>query len=327
MEQVVEMVKGEKKTTKRKFFPGYILVQMEMNDRTWHLVKNTPKVTGFVGAASTTEQPPRRPRRPRWRGSPRQISEGTLKPKPKVQFEEGDQVRVIDGPFSNFNGTVEEVNPDKGRVRVLVSHLRPRHPGRARLHAGGEDRYRGVLARCERPRQVQAWPTAVGGRQTLPARTTTEVRSGMKKITGQVKLQIPAGKANPRRPSARRSASTASTSWSSASSSTRRPRRRRRSDLIIPVVITVYRRPLVHLHPEDAAGGGASQEGGGAAHREEEGLGRAQARQGEGRPGHQEAGRGDRQAEDAATSPRASLEAAMRTIEGTARSMGIDIVG
>jgi transcription termination/antitermination protein NusG len=90
-----------------------------MNDRTWHLVKNTPKVTGFIGAAAN-EQPPPIPDREMERLTT-QISEGTLKPKPKVQFEEGDTVRVIDGPFSNFNGTVEEVNPDKGRVKVLVS--------------------------------------------------------------------------------------------------------------------------------------------------------------------------------------------------------------
>ena len=137
MEQVVEMVKGEKKTSKRKFFPGYILVQMEMNDRTWHLVKNTPKVTGFVGAAPNEQPPPITDAEVQRLTT--QISEGTLKPKPKVQFEEGDTVRVIDGPFANFNGTVEEVNPEKGRVKVLVSHLRPRHAGRARLHAGRED--------------------------------------------------------------------------------------------------------------------------------------------------------------------------------------------
>ena len=120
MEQVVEMVKGEKKTSKRKFFPGYVLVQMEMNDRTWHLVKGTPKVTGFVGNAKRPEEVPsvKDVEVQRLIG---QISEGTLKPKPKVQFEEGDQVRVVDGPFANFNGTVEEVKPDKGKVRVLVS--------------------------------------------------------------------------------------------------------------------------------------------------------------------------------------------------------------
>src|SRR5438067_4082770 len=117
MENVVEMVKGEKRSSKRKFFPGYILVQMELNDRTWHLVKNTPKITGFVGNAT---KPPAVSEHEIARLTT-QLSEGALKPKPKVEFEEGDNVRVVDGPFSNFNGTVEEVNPDKGRVRVLVS--------------------------------------------------------------------------------------------------------------------------------------------------------------------------------------------------------------
>lgn len=121
MEQVVEMVKGEKKTSKRKFFPGYILVQMEMNDRTRHLVQNTPKVTGFVGAGKHPQDvPPAVPEREVQRLTT-QISEGSLKPKPKVQYEVADTVRVIDGPFANFNGSVEEVNPDKGRLKVLVS--------------------------------------------------------------------------------------------------------------------------------------------------------------------------------------------------------------
>jgi transcriptional antiterminator NusG len=121
-EHVVEMIKGEKRTTKRKFFPGYILVQMAMNDRSWHLVKSTPKVTGFVGGTQMME-----PEKIPWitdsevRRLTAQISEGALKPKPKVQFEVGDNVRVVDGPFSNFNGTVEEVDANKGRVKVLVS--------------------------------------------------------------------------------------------------------------------------------------------------------------------------------------------------------------
>jgi len=119
MEQVVEMVKGEKKTTRRKFFPGYILVQMNMNDRSWHLVKNTPKITGFVGAAHNQQPPPISDAEVKRLTT--QISEGTLKPRPKVQYEVGDTVRVVDGPFANFNGTIEEVNPEKGRVKVLVS--------------------------------------------------------------------------------------------------------------------------------------------------------------------------------------------------------------
>ena len=119
-EQVVEMVKGEKRTSKRKFFPGYIIVEMEMGPASWHLVKSTPKVTGFVGGGKTPEDVPAISRVEVERLTS-QISEGTLKPKPKVQFETGDSVRVVDGPFSGFNGSVEEVNAEKGRLRVLVS--------------------------------------------------------------------------------------------------------------------------------------------------------------------------------------------------------------
>lgn len=119
MEQVVEMRDGQKRTSRRKFFPGYILVQMVMNDRSKHLVKNTPKVTGFVGATGQDDPPPVTAAEVQRLTT--QLSEGTLKPKPKVQYDEGDTVRVIDGPFANFNGTVEEVNPEKGRVKVLVS--------------------------------------------------------------------------------------------------------------------------------------------------------------------------------------------------------------
>jgi transcriptional antiterminator NusG len=117
-ENVMELGKGgQKKTTKRKFFPGYMLVQMELNDETWHLIKSTPKITGFVGNAT---QPPSIPET-EVRRLTRQIDEGTLKPKPRVQFEEGENVRVVDGPFQNFNGVVEGVNAEKGKVRVLVS--------------------------------------------------------------------------------------------------------------------------------------------------------------------------------------------------------------
>jgi transcription termination/antitermination protein NusG len=116
-ENVIELVRGEKKTTSRKFFPGYMLVRMVLSDTTWHLVKSTPKITGFVGNAVT---PPAVPEEEVSRIT-NQMQEGTLKPRPKVQFEEGESVRVIDGPFVNFNGVVEEVKPDKGKLRVLVS--------------------------------------------------------------------------------------------------------------------------------------------------------------------------------------------------------------
>lgn len=116
-ESVVEMKKGVKKTTSRKFFPGYILVKMELNDGTWHLVKNTPKITGFVGNSTN---PPIVPEEEVSRIT-RQIDEGTLRPKPKTVFEKGESVRVVEGPFSTFNGMVEEVNPEKHRLKVLVT--------------------------------------------------------------------------------------------------------------------------------------------------------------------------------------------------------------
>ena len=116
-EKVIEMIKGKKKASSRKFFPGYILVRMEMNEETWHLVKETPKVTGFVGDRSNPVAIPDH----EVDEIKNQMSEGLLRPKHRMTFEKGDQVQVVDGPFSNFNGLVEAVNPDKGKVRVLVS--------------------------------------------------------------------------------------------------------------------------------------------------------------------------------------------------------------
>ncbi len=117
-EKVVEMVKGQRRESTRKFYPGYILVQMEMNDRTWHLVKSTAKVTGFVGGSETQPVPISDEEAQRILD---QMAEGAKAPKPKYSFREGDEVRVIDGPFNNFNGTVEEVYPDKGKLKVLIS--------------------------------------------------------------------------------------------------------------------------------------------------------------------------------------------------------------
>lgn len=116
-ESVVEMKKGVKRTTSRKFFPGYIMVKMELNEDTWHLIKNTPKITGFVG---NNTNPPAVPEE-EVRRITKQIDEGTLRPKPKVQFEKGENVRVVDGPFATFNGVVEDVNQEKGKLKVLVS--------------------------------------------------------------------------------------------------------------------------------------------------------------------------------------------------------------
>jgi len=118
VEEVVEMKGGQKKTTERKFFPGYVLVQMEMNDDTWHLVKSTPKVTGFVGGTANKPAPISEREA---QAILQQMQEGVEKPKPKVTFEAGELVRVIDGPFNEFNGTVEEVNYEKSKLRVSVT--------------------------------------------------------------------------------------------------------------------------------------------------------------------------------------------------------------
>jgi transcriptional antiterminator NusG len=116
-EKVVEMSKGVKRTTSRKFFPGYILVNMNLNDESWHIVKGIPKVTGFVGGQ---ENPPAVSDEEIEKIT-RQMEEGAVRPKPKVLFDRGENVRVIDGPFTNFTGIVEEVKPEKGKLRVLVS--------------------------------------------------------------------------------------------------------------------------------------------------------------------------------------------------------------
>ncbi len=117
VEEVVEMKSGAKSLSERRFFPGYILVQMEMTDETWHLVKSTPKVTGFIGGTAMKPTPVSQKEVDVILN---QVKEGVEKPKPKVLFEVGENVRVSEGPFADFNGTVEEVNYDKSKIRVSV---------------------------------------------------------------------------------------------------------------------------------------------------------------------------------------------------------------
>lgn len=116
-EQVIELVKGKKRTASRNLFPGYILVQMDMTDDNWHLVNKTPKVTGFVGGGTN---PPPIPEEEVQRVV-EQIAEGATRPRARVAFDVGEQVKVIDGPFSEFNGLVEEVRPERGTVKVSIS--------------------------------------------------------------------------------------------------------------------------------------------------------------------------------------------------------------
>lgn len=118
VEEVVEMKGGQKSISERKFFPGYVLVEMEMNDDTWHLVKSTPKVTGFVGGTATKPTPISEKEVEKIL---HQMQEGVEKPRPKVLFEIGEVVRVKEGPFTDFNGTVEDVNYEKSKLRVSVT--------------------------------------------------------------------------------------------------------------------------------------------------------------------------------------------------------------
>ncbi|MDR0770167.1 MAG: transcription termination/antitermination protein NusG [Burkholderiales bacterium] len=118
VEEVVEMRGGQKAISERKFFPGYVLVEMEMTDESWHLVKSTPKVTGFIGG--TAHKPAPIPAKD-VDNILHQMQEGVEKPRPKVLFEAGELVRVKDGPFADFNGTVEDVNYEKSKLRVSVA--------------------------------------------------------------------------------------------------------------------------------------------------------------------------------------------------------------
>jgi transcriptional antiterminator NusG len=118
MEEVVEIKNGQKKTTERKFFPGYVLVEMVMDDESWHLVKHTNKVTGFVGGAKNRPAPISEAEVMK---IVNQMQEGTEKPRHKVEFVVGEYVRVKDGPFTDFNGSVEDVNYEKSKVRVSVT--------------------------------------------------------------------------------------------------------------------------------------------------------------------------------------------------------------
>jgi len=119
-EEVVEMREGHRRRSERKFFPGYVLVQMELDDETWHLVKEVPKVLGFIGGSSDRPAPITEKEA---ESILNRVQEGADKPRPKVLFEPGEVVRVVDGPFNDFSGVVEDVNYDKSKLRVAVQIL------------------------------------------------------------------------------------------------------------------------------------------------------------------------------------------------------------
>ena len=201
MEEVVEVKRGKKVSAERKFFPGYVLVKMELTDETWHLVRNTAKVTGF-SSSSGRPVPIADAEAERIL---RQMQEGIEHPRPLVTFMSGDQVRVVDGPFSSFNGVVEEVDEGEGRLKVSVSIF-----GRATP----------VELEYSQVESCRVTRAAAGRRRagTAPA----EEPSMAKKIVGTSSCRCRQARPIHRRRSVRRSASAASTSWSSASSSTRR---------------------------------------------------------------------------------------------------------
>ncbi len=183
-ESVVELVKGERRTSNRKFSRGTFWSRWKLDDQTWHIVKSTPKVTGFIGSRTEPAVIPDDD----VDKIKSQMAEGQDKPKPKYSFEKGDSVRVVDGPFINFNGTVEEVRPDKGKLRVLVSIF-----GRPTLWSLNLFRSRKIksqaVSRYGKHVPAGVWCFRVLGRRYMA-----------KKITATVKLQIPGGEAKPSPP-------------------------------------------------------------------------------------------------------------------------------
>lgn len=119
-EKVVEMRDGQRRSSERKFFPGYVLVQMELDDETWHMIKEVPKVLGFIGGSSDRPAPISEAEANQILN---RVTEGVDKPRPKVMFEPGEVVRVVEGPFNDFNGVVETVNYEKNKLRVAVQIL------------------------------------------------------------------------------------------------------------------------------------------------------------------------------------------------------------
>ena len=181
-EEVVEMRDGQRRKSERKFFPGYVLVQMEMDDETWHLVKEVPKVLGFIGGSSDRPAPITDDEA---QAILNRVQEGVDKPRPKVLFEPGEVVRVTDGPFNDFSGVVEQVNYEKSKVRVAVQIL-----GRSTPVELDFSQVEKAIGR-----------TAPGLRALMAARDRRQRKASYgTKVETYIKLQVPAGKANPSPP-------------------------------------------------------------------------------------------------------------------------------
>ncbi len=295
-EEVVELRNGKKVTSKRLLYPGYVVVQMDMNDELWHRVKDTPRVTGFVGGGQT----------------PVPLSADEInkmlyrqttaaeRPRPKMTFEKNETVRIIDGPFNNFQGKVDEINPERNTLRVLVTIFGRATPVELDFLQVEEDR--------------------VAGFTGSPSATIFRERFIWWRIESywSVKLQIPAGRRHEPRPSARRSVRRASTLWNSARHSIaedfgRRIRKACHSgghhDLLRSLVSVVSETPPVPVLIKRAV---AIAEGSAEPHRAS-------------RKNHRRAGVEEIAKVDLGTPnlTAGDMEAAMRSVKGTARSMGV----
>src|SRR5690606_15837051 len=280
-EEVVEMRDGQKRKSDRKFFPGYVLVQMEMDEDTWHLVKEVPKVLGFIGG---TPEKPAPITDKEAMSILRRVEEGVDKPKPKVLFEPGEVVRVIDGPFNDFNGVVESVNYEKNRLQVAVQILGRSTPVELDF-SQVEKAYRLLLrSESEALHRKDDW----GARKSA---TTRGVTHGQESHW----LYQAADSCRPgeSEPAGRSGARSARREHHGVLQSVQRADAEPREGIADACRHHGLQRPQLHLRPQDAAGLGADSQG--DRHRE----GQRCAEHEQGRPHHAQAARGNREDEAA----------------------------
>ena len=242
--------RGQKRRSERKFYPGYVLVQMEMDEQTWHLVRDVPKVLGFIGGTSDKPAPISEKEANQIL---RRVEEGVDKPRPKVLFEPGQVVRVTDGPFNDFNGVVESVNYEKSRLQVAVQILGRSTP--VELDS--------LKSRRLRPSSSGERPTTRSSRRRAFAPRS---RRWPRKYRATCKLQVPAGSANPSPPIGPALGQQGVNIMEFCKQFNAQTQKLEKG-LPIPVMITVYCGPQLHLHHEDAAGVGADPQGASASKR------------------------------------------------------------